>query len=98
MSAMRTARPKRERLGLRVTPEQKQMLERAAAMRGETVSSLVIGSALREAEQALHEREILTLAGEASRVFVENLLNPPPLTADFLEALSLYTSEFPLQR
>jgi uncharacterized protein (DUF1778 family) len=98
MAAMRAAEPRRERLGVRVTPEQKQRLERAAAVRGETVSSLVVGSALREAEQALHEREILTLAGEAARTFVENLLNPPPLTPDFLEALSLYQSEFPSQR
>jgi len=98
MGSTRTSEPRRERLGLRVTPEQKRILERAAAARGETVSSLVVGSALREAEQTLHEQEILTLAGEASRTFVESLLNPPPLTADFLEALSLYQSEFPSER
>ncbi|HEV8638536.1 MAG TPA: DUF1778 domain-containing protein [Chloroflexota bacterium] len=70
-------RHKRERLEARVTPEQKELLQRAAALEGTTVTEFVVSRAQRAAEQTIREHEILTLTARASSAFVEALLSPP---------------------
>jgi len=71
-SAMRT-----ERLDARVTPEEKEMIETAANLRGTSYSDFV-RMALREAAlNTIREHELLTLGQESRKAFVEALLNPP---------------------
>ncbi len=68
---------KRERLEARITPEQKRLIERAADLRGTTVTEFVVMSAQAAAADTISEFEVLRLRDKAHEVFVDALLNPP---------------------
>jgi len=65
---------KEGRLEARVTPDQKRLIERAAELRGATVTEFVVASAQQAAARTISEYESLTLRGEASEVFVKAVL------------------------
>ena len=65
------------RLETRITPEQKELIERAAAYQGRTVSDFVVDTLQHAASAVVQEHEILRLSGAGSRSFVETLLSPP---------------------
>lgn len=68
---------KEERLEARVTPAQKQLIERAAALRGTSVTDFVVVSAQEAATSAIKDFEVLSLRDEAREVFINTVLNPP---------------------
>jgi uncharacterized protein (DUF1778 family) len=68
---------KEERLEARVTPEQKQLIARAAALRGSSVTDFIVASAQQAAADTIKDFEILTLHDEARDVFVNAILHPP---------------------
>jgi uncharacterized protein (DUF1778 family) len=68
---------KEERLEARVTPEQKKLIARAAALRGFSLTEFVVASAQQAASEAIKDFELLTLHDEARDVFVNAFLNPP---------------------
>jgi uncharacterized protein (DUF1778 family) len=68
---------KGERLEARVTPEQKKLIARAAALRGFSVTEFVVASAQQAASEAIKDFELLRLHEDAREVFVNAILNPP---------------------
>jgi len=68
---------KEERLEARVTPEQKKLIARAAALRGFSVTEFVVASAQQAASEAIKDFELLRLHEDAREVFVNAILNPP---------------------
>ena len=68
---------KEARLEARVTPEQKTLIARAAALRGFSVTEFVVASAQQAASNAIKEFELLTLHDHAREVFVNAVLHPP---------------------
>jgi|SRR6185437_2300033 uncharacterized protein (DUF1778 family) len=79
-AALRTERPHRrekKRFEARIPEAQKQILERAASLRGTTLTDFVLSSAQEAATRTIKDFEILTLCDEAREVFVNALLNPP---------------------
>jgi len=68
---------KEERLEARVTLAQKRLIERAAALRGTTVTEFVVVSAQEAATSAIKEFEVLSLREEAREVFINAILKPP---------------------
>lgn len=68
------------RLDLRIDPDRKERLRRAAAARHQSLTEFVIGSAEREAEIVLREEQTMALSPRASAAFVEALMNPPEPT------------------
>jgi uncharacterized protein (DUF1778 family) len=74
---VRQSSTKQERLEARVTPEQKRMIERAAELRGTTVTNFVVLSAQKAASETIREFDVMSLRDEAREVFVRALLNPP---------------------
>jgi uncharacterized protein (DUF1778 family) len=68
---------KGERLEARVTPAQKRLIERAAALRGTSVTEFVVASAQTAAANAIKDSEMLGLRDEAREVFINAVLNPP---------------------
>ena len=68
---------KEARLEARVTPDQKRLIARAAALRGFSVTEFVVASAQRAASDTIKEYELLTLNDHAREVFVNALLHPP---------------------
>jgi uncharacterized protein (DUF1778 family) len=71
---------KRERLEARITPEQKEFLQRAADLQRRSLSDFVVDSVQRAAEEVIRTYEVITLTAPDSRAFVEALINPPPPT------------------
>jgi|ERR1044071_3234299 uncharacterized protein (DUF1778 family) len=69
---------KQERLEARITPAQKRLIERAAELRGTTVTEFVVASAQQAAADTIKDFEVLTLRDHARKVFVNAILNPPP--------------------
>ena len=68
---------KEDRLEARVTPEQKKLITRAAALRGSSVTDFIVASAQQEAAETIKNFELLTLHDEARDVFVDAILHPP---------------------
>lgn len=69
---------KGQRLEARITPDQKRLIERAAELRGTTVTEFVVASAQQAAADTIKDFEVLTLRDQARKVFVHAILNPPP--------------------
>ena len=67
---------KEQRLEARVTLEQKRLIERAATLRGTTVTDFVVASAQEAATNTIKDFEVLHLRDEAREVFVNAVLNP----------------------
>jgi uncharacterized protein (DUF1778 family) len=68
---------KSERIELRVSPEQKNALARAAAARGATMTDFINTAASVAAEEALANRTAFALSGEQWTAFVAALDRPP---------------------
>jgi uncharacterized protein (DUF1778 family) len=68
---------KHQRLEARITPEQKELLQRAAALEGTSLTDFVVRSAQRAAEQSIRDHAVLALTAHESQLFVEALLIPP---------------------
>lgn len=81
---------KGDRLEARATREQKRLIERAARIRGTTVTSFVLASAQEAAERTIKEFEVLELRDEGRDAFVKALLEPPQPTAAARAAAKRY--------
>ena len=68
------------RLEARVTKSQKRLIERAARLRGTSVTNFVVNSAQEAAAVAIRDFEVLTISQEDQKRFVQALLNPPAPT------------------
>lgn len=66
-----------ERMNLRVRPEVKARLVRAASLRNTDLTSFVTQSALREAEAVIHEAEVIKVSERDFMRIMELLENPP---------------------
>ena len=86
----RAAEIKDERLQVRLDAQSKDVLQRAANYRHETVSQFVLTSALEEAEKVIRENETITLAAPDWKLFYEALTNPPPPNAALRKAFADY--------
>jgi uncharacterized protein (DUF1778 family) len=89
-----TKHRKQQRLEARITPDQKRLIERAANLRGTTVTEFVVASAQQAAAETIRDFEILTLRDEARKVFVDAILNPPPPNQAARSAARRYKAEF----
>lgn len=69
---------KRERVEARVSAEQKELIERAAQLRGCSLSEYLVRSAQDAAERDLRDYAVITLSARDSRIFIEALLDPQP--------------------
>jgi len=69
---------KRERLETRLTPEQKVLVQRAAALEGRSVSDFIVTSAAHRAEAVIRAYQVLHLTAQDSLFFAQTVLNPAP--------------------
>jgi uncharacterized protein (DUF1778 family) len=74
-------RQRDQRLEARVTPDQKEMIERAAYVQGRTVTDFVVSALQEAAKRAIAEHTVWQLSQEQQKVFFEALMNPPPPNA-----------------
>lgn len=78
---------KEQRLQIRVDPERKQMLERAASASGQNLSAFVLMAASQRAESVLAERQVIDLSPEAAKAFSEALSQPARVNERLTAAL-----------
>lgn len=65
------------RMNLRLRPEQKATLLRAAALKNTDLTDFVLQPALREAQEVIAEAERIVLSERDSRMVLDLLENPP---------------------
>lgn len=68
---------KNARLEARVTEEQKQLMEKAAFLRGQNLTEFMVSVLAEAATQIIKDREIIELTDRDRATFVNALLNPP---------------------
>jgi uncharacterized protein (DUF1778 family) len=83
---------RKERMEARLTTEQKKHIERAAQIKGTSVSDFVVLSANEAAVRTIREQEVLSLNERARQAFVEALLNPPAPGRRLMAAARTYKS------
>lgn len=76
MSPTRMA-PKKERLGARITPQQKELIQHAAGLSGRSVTDFIVSSAEAAARETIRTYQVIQLTTGGTVNFVEALLNPP---------------------
>lgn len=84
------ARMRDARLETRVTADQKQLIERAAAIQGRSVTDFVLSSVQDAARRAIEEHQRLDLSVRDSEAFVEALLRPKPVNARLRDTVRRY--------
>jgi uncharacterized protein (DUF1778 family) len=68
---------KNARLEARVTEEQKQLMERAALLRGQNLTEFMVAVLAETSLQIIKDREVIELTDRDRQAFADALLNPP---------------------
>ena len=68
---------KMDRIDLRVTRDQKEVLSRAAALSGLSMTSFLVAKALNEAKKIVSKSESIVLSNRDRDMFYSLLKNPP---------------------
>ena len=84
-SSARTAR-----LEARITPEQKDLFLKAAALTGRSLSDFIVASAYESAARTVRDHEAMTLSARDRQIFVAALLKPPAPGARLRKAAQRY--------
>jgi uncharacterized protein (DUF1778 family) len=77
-----------KRMQLRVRPEQKATLMRAAALRNTDLTDFIVQLALREAKTVIEEAERISLSERDSLLVLNLLENPPAPNAKLRAAIA----------
>jgi uncharacterized protein (DUF1778 family) len=81
------AKVKEGRLQIRVEPQQKQLLERAARATHQSLSAFVMQAAALHADEVLAERSVIRLSPTAAEAFGEALERPATVNERLAAAL-----------
>ena len=82
-----TTTAKSERFNIRLNPEAKKRIERAASFEGTTASGFILSSALDQAERTIREHETMVLDRRDAEAFFDALVRPPMMNAKLAAAL-----------
>jgi uncharacterized protein (DUF1778 family) len=72
-----TIEVKRETLNIRIKPEERNLIDRAAKTRGKNRTDFILEAARRAAENALLDQVIISVSPEAYSEFLARLDMPP---------------------
>ena len=84
------------RLGVRLTPAEKEVIDRAATLGGTSTADFVRSTILAASERVVRAHRVLALTSEGAEAFVEAMTNPPEPNED-LRALAREAQEIPGQ-
>jgi uncharacterized protein (DUF1778 family) len=82
---------KNARLEARVTIEQKQLMERAASLRGQNLTEFMISVLADAATQTILDSELIALTDRDRQAFAAALLNPPAPSTQAIADAQWYT-------
>ena len=86
--------PKTSRIDLRVTGEQKALLEKAASIKGVSLSAYTLLHLLPLAQQEIENQEKLTLSNRDRDLFLAAISNPPKLQGKLKSAIANYQDKY----
>ncbi len=89
-----TSNAKDSRIDLRVTQEQKQLLEKAASLRGISLSAYTLLHLLPVAQQEIDASERLVLSNRDRDLFLSMMENPPELKGKLKTAIHKYRDKY----
>jgi uncharacterized protein (DUF1778 family) len=72
---------RRQTLNIRIKADARSLIDRAAQARGQNRTDFILEAARLAAEEALLDRSMLSVSGEAYREFLARLDAPPKLNA-----------------
>lgn len=84
------ASAKQERLEARVDPEVKELLARAAQLRGRSLTDFVVEAASRAAEETIRAHAVIALTLRDTQLLDATLADPPAPNARLREAFRLH--------
>jgi uncharacterized protein (DUF1778 family) len=90
----KTAAKTRERIDVRLRREQKEFIEKAAHIKGLTITDFIIQNAVEKAQSTIREYEAWTLEQPDAELFAEALATPPSLGPRLADAAKRYKEEF----
>ena len=67
---------KSSRIEIRTNPEIKQIIEKAAGIKGETISAYILGQSLSSARKDIEQMESITVSNKDRDMFYALLTNP----------------------
>ncbi len=89
------ASPKiRERIDVRLRPEQKVFIEKAAGIKGVSITEFIIQNAVENATRTIREHETWTLERPDAELFFKALLDPPAPGVRLRKAAARYKERF----
>ncbi|MBC1196497.1 DUF1778 domain-containing protein [Microcystis aeruginosa BLCCF158] len=89
-----TSKVKDSRIDLRVTQEQKELLEKAASLRGISLSAYTLLHLLPIAKQDIDTQERLILSDRDRDLFMSIIENPPELQGNLKTAIKKYRDKY----
>ena len=89
-----TSKVKDSRIDLRVTQEQKELLEKAASLRGISLSAYTLLHLLPLAKQDIDTQERLILSDRDRDLFMPIMENPPELQGNLKTAIKKYRDKY----
>jgi uncharacterized protein (DUF1778 family) len=95
--ATKSARETRERIDVRLRREQKAFIEKAAYIKGLTITDFIVQNAVENARKTIRDHAVWTLQLPDAELFAEALAAPPSLGPRLADAARRYKEEF-LQR
>lgn len=84
---------KTERLEARISRQQKDLLERAAALMGLSITDFLIMATQKAAEEVIQQHQVINLTTSDSIKLAEALLNPVPPSQALVDAFARYGKE-----
>ena len=84
----------RDRIDVRLRPEQKAEIERAAHIKGLTVTDFIVQNAVANARRAIREYETWTLERPDAEIFAAALVEPAAIGTELAGAAKRYKERF----
>jgi len=82
-----TTAQRRQTLNIRIKPDERSLIDRAAQARGQNRTDFILDAARRAAEEALLDRTLISVSEDAYRKFLARLDAPPKPNARLRKSL-----------
>ncbi len=91
---MPTTKAKKSRLDIRIDQDQKELLERAASLRGLSLSSYLLSNSIEAATRDIESHEKLVLSDNDRDLFLSLMENPPEPNQALKSAMRRFQEEY----
>ena len=94
MPTTKATKAKKSRLDIRIDQEQKELLERAASLRGLSLSSYLLSNSIEAAIKDIESHEKLVLSDNDRDLFLSLMENPPEPNEALKSAMRRFQEEY----